>query len=117
MILISVDLPAPLSPSTPTISFRPTRKSIPWSACTSPNVFEIPVSLNRSGASTASGSRWLIALRPAGGAPGRVTLSYFLFGKRREKVDVVLVGEPPACVDVQARESVDLRQANVQDGE
>src|SRR5207302_9824702 len=91
--------------------------SIPWSACTSPNVFEIPVSLNRSGASPASGSRRILASRPAGGAPGRVTLSYFLFGKRREEVDVILVGEPPAGVDMQARESVDLRQANVQDWE
>ena len=35
-ILISVDLPAPLSPRSPTISWRPTLKLTPSSACTRP---------------------------------------------------------------------------------
>src|SRR5215467_1660779 len=38
MILIRVDFPAPLSPISPTISLRPTSKSICESACTRSNV-------------------------------------------------------------------------------
>ena len=42
MTLISVDLPAPLSPMSPTISLRPTERSMSRSACTAPKYFCTP---------------------------------------------------------------------------
>ena len=42
MTLISVDLPAPLSPIRPTISLRPMARSMSRSACTAPKYFCTP---------------------------------------------------------------------------
>src|SRR5262249_13036322 len=42
MTLISVDLPAPLSPMSPTISLRPIERSMSRSACTAPKYFCTP---------------------------------------------------------------------------
>src|SRR5437879_5495280 len=52
MILMRVDLPAPLSPSRPTISFLPTWKSTSRRAVTSPNVLEMRDKVSRSLVST-----------------------------------------------------------------
>src|SRR5438445_12085452 len=54
MILMRVDLPAPLSPSRPTISFLPTWKSTSRRAVTSPNVLEMRDKVSRSEVSTGS---------------------------------------------------------------
>src|SRR5438445_7432557 len=54
MILMRVDLPAPLSPSRPTISFLPTWKSTSRRAVTSPNVLEMRDKISRSEGSIES---------------------------------------------------------------
>src|SRR3954452_5296200 len=62
-ILISVDLPAPLSPSSPTISFSRTIRSTPRSACTLPYDLVMPSMRMRSPA-IASRPRLVAAFEP-----------------------------------------------------
>src|SRR5208283_4662548 len=121
-ILTSVDLPEPLSPSSPTISRRLTLKLTPDSDRTSPNDLETFLS------SMTGGSP---ALDPAGSAmpPPRSfeeseapprrrldrTLPDFLGRQRRDDVDVLPVDESARGVDVQTREAELLGQADVED--
>src|SRR5271156_2256864 len=55
MSLISVDLPAPLSPMRPTISLRPMERSMSRSACTAPKYFCTPSRRTMDANSPAAG--------------------------------------------------------------
>src|SRR5260370_27507210 len=62
-ILISVDLPAPLSPSRPTISFRRTDKVTSLSACTRPKNL-LMCSIRTSSSAIALSPRMVPAFKP-----------------------------------------------------
>ena len=80
--LISVDLPAPLSPTSAITSPARTSKSTSVSACTEPKLFEMPRSSSSGGRSSVRVARWrgdvVIGLegwaggRRAGGPPSAV---------------------------------------------
>src|SRR5450759_3567191 len=111
---MSVDLPAPLSPSRPTTSFRPTSKLTSCSALTSPKVLLMFTMRSRG----SIDSSFSFAGR-AGEPPARQTkgkrLADFLGRQRGQEVNIALVGEAAAGVDVQAGEGVLLGQAQLQD--
>ena len=71
-ILISVDLPAPLSPSTQVTSPALTFSEMSWSALTDPKYFEIPLASSRHGAPRLPASAWVA---PAAGVGGVVFMS------------------------------------------
>src|SRR4029079_15228094 len=66
MHLMSVDLPAPLSPTSAITSPSRTSKSTSVSACTDPKVFDRP-RISRSGVSVTGGLRTTV--EAPGGAP------------------------------------------------
>src|SRR5205085_9937365 len=107
-ILISVDLPAPLSPRRPTISFSPTTRSTPSRAWTPRKDLEMSLSSSRLamcacfGGGTSLRVRWELADQ--------------LVHERHERADVLLRDDAGARVDVQPCEVVLHRQADLQDG-
>src|SRR5271166_3043269 len=121
-----VDLPAPLSPSRPTISRRSTRKLTSASDRTSPKVFETFLSSITGGspALDVAGSAMPPprSLQKSEAPPERrlegepdPALPDFLRRKRRDDVDVLGVDEGARRVHVEAREAELLGQADVQD--
>src|SRR5262249_3746288 len=118
MILMRVDLPAPLSPRRPTTSPEPSRKSTSWRTWTPPKDFATPRSSRRSGAGEEG---WRALSRPPAtwsiiGRGGRTPLPDLLRHERGDGIDVGLVDEPAARVDEQAAEAVLLGHAELLDG-
>src|SRR5271165_1756453 len=121
---MSVDLPAPLSPRSPTISRRSTRKLTSASDRTSPKVLETFLSSITGGSpapDVAGSANCLSTLSSLGktGAPSERRpdriLPDFLRRQRRDGVDVLRIDERARGVDIQAREAVLLGQADVED--
>src|SRR5271166_77836 len=122
---MSVDLPAPLSPRSPTISRRLTWKLTSASDRTSPNVLETFLSSMTGGspALDVAGS----AIRPtfhkkrgaagsgASIAPSEPALPDFFRRERRDGVDVLAVDEGACRVHVETGEAELLGQADVED--
>src|SRR6185437_12872702 len=125
-VFTSVDLPAPLSPSKPTISPRLTAKFTPASDRTSPNVFETLRSSITGGspAPEAAPEDCVTGVPLLWGAPRRGSRpapriregsADFLRRQRSDRVDVGRVHERPRGVDVETREAVLLGQTDVED--
>src|SRR5260221_6395113 len=77
--LISVDLPAPLSPTSAITSPRCTSRSTSLNASTDPKDFEMPRS-SRTGVSSAIDEEFLTQSgRPVRGAPTSVSLGYLQY--------------------------------------